>query len=130
MLRPFVSFQRILENVAGTGKDAARVCIMAGGEDKLVDVKMSEKLANLFREAAKALKGVKKLDGSVDAAQDVKERTIGKSRSTTAHGVRFVVLEEAPHHFQNDVHWGVGAKHLLAFMEDLRRSSIGDFTLP
>ncbi|KAL8882271.1 MAG: hypothetical protein Q9198_000702 [Flavoplaca austrocitrina] len=46
MMRPFVSFQRILQNVAGAGKVEVPICIMAGGDDKLVDAKKSEKTSD------------------------------------------------------------------------------------
>lgn len=119
MMLPFVSFQRTLQNVAGAGKRGTHVCIMAGGDDKLVDVKVSEKLATLFRKALEGLKEEKKVDVYENPARDADERIINKSCASISHGVRLVILEEAPHHFQNDVHWDVGAKQLLAFIYQL-----------
>ncbi|KAL9034319.1 MAG: hypothetical protein Q9180_005474 [Flavoplaca navasiana] len=119
MMRPFISFQRILQNVAGAGKRGTHVCIMAGGDDKLVDVNMSEKLATIFRNALEGLKETKKVDVYEDAAGDAGESIINMSCTSTSHAVRLVILEKAPHHFQNDVHWDVGAKQLLAFTDEL-----------
>ncbi|KAL8978232.1 MAG: hypothetical protein Q9205_006142, partial [Flavoplaca limonia] len=110
---------RILRNVAGAGKGEAPVCIMAGGDDKLVDAKMSEKLANLFRNALEELKETKKVDVYENAAGNAGESIINMSCPSTSHAVRLVILEVAPHHFQNDVQWNVGAEQLLAFTDEL-----------
>ena len=120
MMRPFVSFQRILQNVAGAGKDEARVCDLAGGYDKLVDAKKSEKLATLFRNALEGLKETSRVDLYEDAAGDVGEGIITMSCTSQSHAIRLVILEQAPYHFQTDFHWDIGAKQFLAFADELQ----------
>ena len=119
MMRPFISFQRILQNVARAGKDEARVCNLASSYDKLVDAKRSEKLATLFRYALEGLKETRKVDVYENTTGDAGESIIKMSDTCTRHSIQLVILEMAPHHFQNDNRWDVGAKEWLAFTDEL-----------
>ncbi|KAL8799895.1 MAG: hypothetical protein Q9182_005552 [Xanthomendoza sp. 2 TL-2023] len=117
MMRPFVSFPRILENITGLGKRVSHVCIMAGSEDKLVGVKIPQRLANVFRDAVKASTETKKTDGPADFATE--ENETHEYHADLSHGVHFVVVKGAGHHFQNDLQQETGARQLLAFIRRL-----------
>ena len=120
MMRSFVSFPNILENLVGLGRRGAHVCIIAGSEDKLVGVQIPRRLAKTFREAVRASTERKKIDQSVIGIEDGKEFHINGVSFDTSLGVRFVAIEGAAHHFQNDVHQEVGARQLLKFLEELK----------
>lgn len=119
MMRPFVSFPRILENIAGLSKPGSHICIIAGSEDKLVGSEIPERLANTFRDAVSASAFSKKLDRAEDQTDVEKVTSIDGVRSTCSLGVRFIDIEGAPHHFQNDIKPEVGAWQLLNFVKEL-----------
>ncbi|KAL8856131.1 MAG: hypothetical protein Q9178_007256 [Gyalolechia marmorata] len=119
MMRPFVSFPRILDNIAGVGKRGTYICIIAGDEDKLVGVQIPEMLANMFRDTVKVLTRTKNVDIAEDAVQDKKMETTEKGCSDSVYGVQLLVFEDAPHHLQNDVHQNEAATRLLAFVDAL-----------
>lgn len=116
MMRPFVSFSRILENIVGSCKHHPCICIIAGGEDKLVGVQIPGKLAKIFRDSIKALIEGKKLDG---IENDKWEAINNGVASSSRLGVRLITMEGAAHHFQNDIDQEVGARQLLDFLEDV-----------
>ena len=119
MMRQFVSFPRILENIVGLSRQGARVCIIAGSGDKLVGSQIPERLANTFRDTIKSLANDKRIDRAEDASNAEKLNSIDGVRSTSRLGVRFVDMEGAPHHFQNDIKHEVGARQLLSFIDQL-----------
>ena len=119
MMRSFVSFPSILRNIVGLGKREVHVCIIAGSEDKLVGVEIPRRLAQTFRDAVRASTTGKKTGQPVIGAKEGKEYQVNGVSSDTSLGVRLVAIEGAAHHFQNDVHQEVGARQLLAFLEDL-----------
>lgn len=95
------------------------MCIIAGSEDKLVGVRIPRRLAKIFRDAVRASTESKKIDKSTIGNEDGKEFHVNGVRFDTSLGVRFVAIEGAAHHFQNDVHQEVGARQLLSFLEEL-----------
>ena len=115
----FVSFPRLLGNIAGLSRPGSHICIIAGSEDKLVGSEIPRKLAKTFRDAIKTLADNKKLDRLEDESKDEEVASFDGVRSTSSLGVRLVDLEGAPHHFQNDIKHEVGARQLLRFIEEL-----------
>ena len=119
MMRSFVSFPSLLKSIVGLGRRGAHVCIIAGSEDKLVGVQIPRRLSQIFRDAVRESTENKKTDQSVIGTNDGKEFHINEASFDTSFGVRFVAIEGATHHFQNDVHHEVGARQLLSFLEGL-----------
>lgn len=117
-MRTFVSFSRIVKNVAGMGEPGTRICVIAGSEDTLVGVNIPKRLAGILRDSVKALTENKKADSSAVELMD--EFETDEIYSDASLGVRYVVLKGAGHHFQNDIQQETGAKQLLAFIEQLR----------
>lgn len=117
MMRSFVSFPRVLENIAGLGKRRDRVCIITGSLDKLVSTAVSRRLARTFRITTRTMTEAEKLDVGEDVDEAVEKGNIDMSESGSRWGVRLAVLKDAPHHFQNDLSQEQGAKQLLAFIE-------------
>ena len=116
-MRQFVSVPRMLENIAGLSRDRSSICIIAGSEDKLVGVQIPEKLANTFKDAIKVMTESEKTDRTEsDSTYEAKSSTQGVA-ATSSLGVRFVAIEDAPPHFQNDIDHDVGARQLLNFIE-------------
>ncbi|KAL8795565.1 MAG: hypothetical protein Q9195_001986 [Heterodermia aff. obscurata] len=104
--------------IPGFGGRGARVCIIAGSEDKLVGVQIPRRLAQVFRDTIKESTEGKKIDQSVIGIEDGKELHINGISIDTSFGVRFIAIEGAAHHFQNDVHQEAGARQLLSFLEE------------
>ena len=119
MMRQFVSFPRILENITSLSRQGARICIIAGSGDKLVGSQIPERLAKTFRDAIKILADDKRIDRVEDEPNDEKVTSIDEVRTTSSLGVRFVDMEGAPHHFQNDIKQEVGARQLMSFINEL-----------
>ena len=119
MMRQFVSFQRILGNIVGLSRQGAHICIIAGSADKLVGSQIPERLAKTFRDAIRTLADGKKVDRTEDDFNDEKVTSVDGVRSTSILGVRFVDMEGAPHHFQNDIRQETGARQLLSFIDEL-----------
>ena len=120
MMRSFVSFTHILNNLDSSRKQGPQVCIIAGSEDKLVGASIPSKLAETFRNAIRTQIKDRKLDRPDDDAHEERAKQDEEIPLTTISGVRFVVLKGAPHHFQNDVQQEFGARQLLSFVEELR----------
>lgn len=103
MMKPFVSFRRIIQNVRGWTK-GSRICVVAGAQDKIVSVPICQTLAGHLRTAVKEQSENKKIDitsGSDD------------------NGVELVVVEKGPHHFQNDLVRDDAAGKVLDFLNAL-----------
>ena len=118
MMRQFVSIPHILGNIAGLSRHGPHICIIAGSQDKLVGSEIPERLAKTFRSAIKASADGKKVDVVKDESNDEKVTSTDGVHSTCSWGVRFINMEGAPHHFQNDIKHDIGARQLLSFIDD------------
>lgn len=113
MMRPdFVN----VKNVLGSIKDwsyGERVLVMAGGEDKLMGVRLMQQMASRYRAGYSQLVAETKIDVEREDGGD------GSESIDAGQGVRFCVVAGAGHHLQNDVQWEDGAVKLRDFYEQL-----------
>ncbi|EWY86175.1 hypothetical protein FOYG_10801 [Fusarium oxysporum NRRL 32931] len=91
MMYSFASPSNILSHIRNDGASGEKVLVMAGTQDKLMTVPVTEKTATFYREA-----GNDKRDG-----------------------VRLRFVEGAGHHLQNDVQWEDGAEKLFEFYKGI-----------
>ncbi|KAF4983105.1 hypothetical protein FDECE_17374 [Fusarium decemcellulare] len=91
MMYSFASASSILQRIHNSGASGEKVLVMAGRQDKLMTVPVTEKTAAFYREA-----GTEKGDG-----------------------VRLCFVEGAGHHLQNDVQWKDGAEKLFEFYKGI-----------
>lgn len=91
MMYSFTSPSNILSHIRNDGASGEKVLVMAGTQDKLMTVPVTEKTATFYREA-----GNDKRDG-----------------------VRLRFVEGAGHHLQNDVQWEDGAEKLFEFYKGI-----------
>jgi len=112
MKRDFVNVKTVLGNIRDCSS-GERVLVLAGGEDKLMGVKLMQQMANTYRAGHLRL--------ATEKAIDVKRKYGGKDSKLTEaeQGVRFGIVEGAGHHLQNDLQWKDGAMKLLDFHERL-----------
>ena len=105
MMKPFVSFSRIVQNIVGWGR-SSRVCVIAGAQDKIVSVPIAKTMADCIQDAFEQSATRKKLDGLSD-------------QKGSKSAVDFIVVRNGPHHFQNDLMREEAAGQVLAFLQDL-----------
>lgn len=91
MLRPFASPASVWQQIQDPQQKTPKLLVMAGSDDKLMNVQETESLTALYRSAAKG-----------DANQ-----------------VQMEFVQGAGHHLQNDIQWEDGAEKLLQFYKKL-----------
>ena len=107
---PFANIGSIIKNILGWKEDTrkARLLIMAGRNDRLMDVPMMQKLSALYRGA---------LEKTFHRAQTKPLNRTEENLEST--GVEFVVIENSGHHLQNDLQWKDATLKLLDFLNQL-----------
>lgn len=114
MMLPFVRARDVLRNVLGwvSGRESAlrqRVLVLAGGKDTLMGTVLMRRMTEQYRRGlVKLVKQGKLNSGSHENHLESLSSAVG-----------FFVVEGAGHHIQNDLQWEEGAKHILAFVEQL-----------
>lgn len=98
----FGTFEKILQRIHGWGM-GQRLLVLAGENDRLVDLSVTQREVDEAREAFMNLVDTKKLEYAPD--EDC--------------GTRYRVVRGAGHHLQNDLQWEEGANHLLDFYDQL-----------
>jgi len=101
MMTRFVSAKRVIGNILPTLKRSRRVLVVAGGEDKIMDGAIMQRLAAWYRLAWEDIRG--------------KGEDEGEGSSTEV--VRFGVVEGSGHHVMKDSMWRVGAEIVLEWLE-------------
>jgi pimeloyl-ACP methyl ester carboxylesterase len=116
MLLPFVNTKRVIQGVLGWGGGVPqqRVMIVAGGRDVLMGTWQMERMAKDYVRAYRA-----SFNQAALRAELAGRENNGESVLMTGDGVRFVVVNGAGHHVQNDIQWEEGARQILAFLEQL-----------
>jgi len=102
MMTRFVSPERVIGNILPTLKGRRRVMVVAGGEDKLMDGAIMQRLAAWYRAAWESIRG-KGEEGGEEGSAEV---------------VRFGTVEGSGHHVMKDSMWKVGAEMVLEWLED------------
>ena len=87
MMRPFVSFSRIVRNITGWRRGGNRICVVAGALDKIVSVNIARNMADSIGAAVVEQASNKKVDY---------QPSVEKQAGT---GVDFLVVKDGPHHF-------------------------------
>jgi hypothetical protein len=111
---PFwLDVNKIIGNISGSSDKPGNDCIgiMLGDEDVLMDLDMGRKQFAEYRQALQRGTGPKAGDGLLSIDSEVAGMT-----SDSSGGVRFMVVEGAGHHVQNDVQQETGAEGLLRFV--------------
>ena len=110
---PFANIGNILRNILGWREDVSktRLLVMAGREDKLMDVPMMRRLAALYRG------GISRIFPEVFPTENKSSKVSDVTSGTT--GVDLVVVEGSGHHLQNDLHWQDAASQFLNFLDQL-----------
>lgn len=103
-MKPFVSWSRIIQNICGWGL-GSRVCVVGGKDDKIVSVSIAKANAFYLKEAFGEQVKRRKVDGMTGAAVE--------------DAIRFIVVEKAPHHLQNDLCREDAARQVLEFLNGL-----------
>lgn len=101
MMTRFVSPARVIGNILPTLKGRRRVLVVAGGEDKLMDGVIMQRLAAWYRGAWESIRG-KGEEGGEEGNAEV---------------VRFGVVEGSGHHVMKDSMWKAGAETVLEWLE-------------
>jgi pimeloyl-ACP methyl ester carboxylesterase len=99
----FGTFRNILQRITGWGV-GQRVLVLAGENDRLVDLTVAQREAREAREAFVHL---------------AKTGRIEAKKEQSDSGVRYYVVKGAGHHMQNDLQWEDGARQLLQWYEQL-----------
>ncbi|PWW77671.1 alpha/beta-hydrolase [Tuber magnatum] len=102
MMTKFVSAERVIGNILPTLKGGRRVLVVAGGEDKLMNGVIMQRLAAWYRVAWESIRG--------KGEQGVEEEA-------SAEVVRYGVVEGSGHHVMKDCMWEVGAEMVLEWLE-------------
>jgi len=101
MMTKFVSAERVIGNILPTLKRRRRVLVVAGGEDKIMDGVIMQRLVAWYRAAWESTR-VKGEDEGQESSEEV---------------VRFEVVEGSGHHVMKDSMWKVGAETVLQWLE-------------
>jgi len=107
---PFANMGNIIRNILGWKENVSksRLLVMAGSNDRLMDVPMMQKLSALYRGALQ--KGFPRTE---DISVETRKQYMGST------GVEFVVIQDSGHHLQNDLHWEEAASQLSNFLNQL-----------
>ncbi|CUS14260.1 unnamed protein product [Tuber aestivum] len=101
MMTKFVSPERVIGSILPTLKGGRRVLVVAGGEDKLMNGVIMQKLAAWYRVAWESVRG--------KSEEEVEE--------SSEEVVRYGVVEGSGHHIMKDIAWEAGAEMLLEWLQ-------------
>ena len=118
---PFINTRKVLQGILGWGGRLTvghqRVMVLAGGQDTLMRPSLMARTADGYVRAYR--NSINKAMLKSKLCKDVEKDDSRKSFLTTADGVRFVIVDGAGHHLQNDLQWEEGAKQILSFINQL-----------